>query len=86
MFMPYCTLSTNPEGLSPFLRASCQKHHMALVYALRFFAQQQPYQLLVCAQNSHYVPEVPIAKAVFAQMQYHAKDTQCILLHERVRL
>ena len=27
-----------------------------------------------------------IAKALFAQMQYHVKDTQCILLHERVKL
>jgi hypothetical protein len=58
---------------------------MALVYALRFFAKQQPYQLPVCAQITRYVPDIPIAKALFEKMQYHVKDTQCILLHERVR-
>ena len=59
---------------------------MALVYALLFFAQQQPHQLLVCAQTTHYVPEVSTAKTLVSQMQYHVKDTQCILLHKRVRL
>ena len=27
-----------------------------------------------------------MANALFSQMQYHGKDTQCILLYERVRL